>query len=365
MKTVRVRQILRRFVLLLVFVCLSGCAGNIPYSDLASLPQQDSAIALTGDLDPQRQWIREPHPQSNATFALIDGVPYYRMGPGDILEMEIYLDQQSTILMLQVNPAGDIQLPAHLSRDRIHVAGSTTTQAEEVLKERFSASLRNPQVSLAIETFGSSFVTLLGEVDVKTSSSGTGEGRYAITERTTLLDFILIHASFTDQSDITSVMVTDATGRSGIFDLSAAMYAADQSQNPLLDRGDNILVPSTAVTQSRIFVLGEVEQPSLLQPRTGMTILDAISEAGGPTDQARQKWVTLVRGRGVEAELYKVPFRDIIRKGDMESNITLMPGDIIHLSASSYDSVMMYFRDSWSIMQTAVIATILIDRINP
>ena len=352
---------MNRSTALLVCVCLSGCGGRISYSDISMLPEQNSAIALTGEMDPQQRWNRPPHPQSNSTFTTVDGVPYYRLGPGDLLELQIYLEMESTTFRLMIDPAGDIRLPDHLSQERIHIGGFTITQAEETLKTILSGTLRHPQASLIVETHGSSFVTLLGEVEAKSNIIGTGEGRYVLTERTTLLDFVLTHASFNAQSDITAVMVTDTRGRSGLFDLSAAMYAADRDQNPVLERGDNILVPSTAITQSRIFVLGEVTTQSMLQPRTGMTVLDAVTEAGGFAERARKKWITLVRGRGVDAELFQIPYRDILVKGDMESNITLMPGDIIHVGTSPYDTVMEFFRDSWSIMQAAVVATILVD----
>ncbi len=365
-KTGRVRQRLKRFAFLVGIVFFAGCAGNASLSDLTSQPIQETAIPIAGQqLSPERQWNRPFQPQSNSTFMMIDGIPYYRIGPGDIMEMQVYLNQASTTFTLQVDPAGDISLPAHISRDRIRISGLTNSQAEEALRSHLSRTLRLPQVSLRVETHGSSFVTLLGEVGGKTNTGDSGEGRYAITERTTLLEFILAHSVFNDQSDKSAVMVTDATGRSGIFDLSTAMYAADQSQNPVLDRGDNVLVPSTTVTRSRIFVIGEVVNRSMLQPRTGMTVLDAIAEAGGPTEQARTKWVTLVRGRGTDARLYQIPFRKIWRTGDMEANVTLMPGDIIHLGTSTYESVMKFFRESWAIMQTAIVATILIDTINP
>jgi len=261
--------------------------------------------------------------------------------------MNYFIEQRSELSRLEIDPAGEINLPAHLSRDPLTIGGLTTSQAEERIQDHLAGILRHPQVSLIVETYGSAFVSLFGEIDVKPSVSNTGPGRYALSERTTLLDFILIHGALTEQSDITAVMVTDASGRSGVFDLSATMYAADMSQNPVLERGDNVLVPSTAVTQSNVFVIGEVRSPSILQPRSGMTILDAITVSGGPTEMARTRWVTLIRGRGSDATFYQVPYRDILRNGDMESNVALQPGDIVYLGTGGYQTMLRFFRDSF------------------
>lgn len=344
-------------------LCLAGCAGGNPPAELVLSAQGgDAAITLAEGADIQKQWTRPVHPQSNSTFVTINGVPYYRIGAGDELEMVLYLDQEPTPFRLIVGPEGDVRLPAHLLETRMRVAGLSLPRTEEALAGALTSVLRTPQPILKVVTFNSSFVTLMGEISARGTDSGTGEGRYTLSGRTTLLDFILSHSSLTDQSDVTAVMVTDSEGRSGIFDISSTMYSADQNQNPVLDSGDVVMVPSVAVTRRRIYVLGEVNTPSLLPPRQGMTVVDAISEAGGPNQRARQGWVTLVRGRGEQAELYKIPYRDIVRRGNLVWNVSLESGDIIYVSRSTYDNAIEFFRDTWTVVQTAIIVTILLDR---
>lgn len=342
---------------------LAGCGGSGPPAELL-LPVQgrDAVISLSDGTDIQKPWTRPVHPQSNATFVNINGAPYYRIGPGDELEMTIYIDQEPTPFRMVVGPEGDVRLPSHILESRVRLAGLAIPQAEDALAGVLASVLRTPQPVVKVVSFNSSFVTLMGAVSMRGAMGNTGEGRYALTDRTTLMDFILSHASFTDQSDLTAVMITDSGGRSGIFDISATMYSADQNQNPVLDRGDVVLVPSVAVTRRRIYVLGEVVNPSLLPPTQGMTVIDAISEAGGPTQRARQGYVTLARGRGERAELYTIPYRSIIKRGNVEWNVHLQSGDIIYVGRSSYDTAIQFFRDIWSVVQTATVITILLDR---
>ncbi len=355
-------RFLKVYLLMLLVGGVSACAGG---ADPSRLPEpagpRSTAIPLGAYSEAQQTWQRPVQPGSNNTFTLIDGTPYYRIGPDDELEMVIYLENEPTTLTLTVSPAGEIRLPVLLPEDRIRVAGLAVPQAEERIAAALERTLRHPQLSLKVSAYRSSLAILIGEITNRPGGVG-GEGRYPLTGRVTLLDFILTNATFTDQSDLTAVMVTGREGRSGIFDLSASIYGGTQNQNPVLDSGDRVLVPSVAITRQRIFVLGEVENPSLLAARPGLTILDAITEVGGPTERARLNIVTLVRGRGTEAELYSIPYRDIVRRGQLEWNARLEPGDIIYVGRSSYNSAIAFFRDTWSVLQTALVITLLVDR---
>ncbi len=339
---------------------LEGCGGGTPPLETGFTVYDSGQVGpvfLGANL--QEQWTRPIHPESNETFTTIDGNPYYRIGPDDELELSINLEDGPTEFGLVVSPDGYITLPATLLQERVYITGLAVPHAEQRLVSSLTPVLQRPLLILRITAYKHSQVTLIGEVAQRGVDPNTGEGRYPLTGRTTLLDFILFHALLTDETDLTAVIVTDAEGHSQMFDLSATMYSADQSQNPVLDRGDVVTVPSLADTRRYIYVLGEVMNPSLLRPRPGMTVLDAIAEAGGPNERARQKWVTLVRGRGHNAELYKIPYSKMLKNGDMSMNASLVSGDIVYVGRSSYDTSIEFFGDMWSVLQSAVVASIL------
>ena len=359
---------MKQTLLVAIFGLIGGltlpcCSGSSALGELHLLERGlEYSIPITVDQQVEKQWARPLHPESNSTFTTINGIPYYRLGPGDGLELTLNLGDGPTTYDLVIGPEGDVRLPSHLLTDRVRIAGLAVPQAEQRIAAALAGILRRPLLALRVTSYRSAYVTLVGEIAARATLTSMGEGRYALTGRTTLLDFILTYSSFTDETDYTAVIVTDSMGRTGMFDLSATIYAADQSQNPVLDRGDVVTVPSLAVTRRHIFVLGEVTTPSLVRPRPGMTVIDAVSEAGGLNQQARQRWITLVRGRGQEAQLYKIPYSNILKKGDLESNIPLQPGDIIYVGRSEYNSVITFFRDIWGVLQTAVIVSILADR---
>lgn len=80
---------------------------------------------------------------------------------------------------------------------------------------------------------------------------------------------------------------------------------------------------------SRIRITGAVISPSSLPYRQGMTVLDAMLQAGGPNDFAAANKAKLFRKDQKEILQYSVYLDDILHSGQLETNYTLLPGDII------------------------------------
>jgi polysaccharide export outer membrane protein len=82
---------------------------------------------------------------------------------------------------------------------------------------------------------------------------------------------------------------------------------------------------------SRVRVTGAVRQPISLPFRQGMTVLDAVLAAGGITEFASPDRTKLYRKSNKGVEEYSVRLQQILSRGDVETNYTLMPGDIISI----------------------------------
>jgi polysaccharide biosynthesis/export protein len=80
---------------------------------------------------------------------------------------------------------------------------------------------------------------------------------------------------------------------------------------------------------SRVRVTGAVRTPRSLPFRQGMTVLDAVLEAGGVNDFASPNGSKLYRKVKDTTEVYDVELGDILNKGRLESNYTLRPGDVV------------------------------------
>jgi polysaccharide export outer membrane protein len=90
----------------------------------------------------------------------------------------------------------------------------------------------------------------------------------------------------------------------------------------------NVIVMKPANAFSQVKVTGQVKNPQSLPFREGMTVLDALLEAGGMTDFAagnRAKIVRMVKDKTQEIAVKLNKLED----GDMTQNIALRPGDIL------------------------------------
>ena len=79
----------------------------------------------------------------------------------------------------------------------------------------------------------------------------------------------------------------------------------------------------------QVRVIGEAAQPRALPYSTGMTALDAMIEVGGLTRYAAGNDAVIVRTIGGRQATYSVHLDDLIRDGDVSSNVALQPGDIL------------------------------------
>ena len=80
---------------------------------------------------------------------------------------------------------------------------------------------------------------------------------------------------------------------------------------------------------SRVRVTGAVRQPVSITYRQGMTVLDAVLAAGGLTEFASADRSELYRKDGGGTRQLDVRLGKIMKKGDLETNYAVQPGDII------------------------------------
>jgi polysaccharide export outer membrane protein len=86
-------------------------------------------------------------------------------------------------------------------------------------------------------------------------------------------------------------------------------------------------------TNENVRVIGEVLKPQVLPYRKDMTLLDAMIAVGGMTDFADGNAGRIYRvAEG--GKLYGVRVRDLVKRGDIEANVDLRPGDVIIIPQS-------------------------------
>ena len=80
---------------------------------------------------------------------------------------------------------------------------------------------------------------------------------------------------------------------------------------------------------SRVRVTGAVRTPISIPYRQGMTVLDAVLQAGGVNEFAAANRTRLYRRDGAVTEALDVRLGAILGRGDLETNLEVRPGDVI------------------------------------
>lgn len=80
---------------------------------------------------------------------------------------------------------------------------------------------------------------------------------------------------------------------------------------------------------SRVRVTGAVRTPISIPYRQGMTVLDAVLQAGGVNEFAAANRTRLYRRNGEHTQTLPVRLGAILGTGDLDTNVEVRPGDVI------------------------------------
>jgi polysaccharide export outer membrane protein len=90
----------------------------------------------------------------------------------------------------------------------------------------------------------------------------------------------------------------------------------------------NVSVVLTQINSKKVYLLGEVAKKGPMEMTPGMTLLEAISSAGGLTDYANTKKMYILRDDAGKHEKIPVHYKEAL-KGNSELNLVLKSGDTI------------------------------------
>jgi len=96
-----------------------------------------------------------------------------------------------------------------------------------------------------------------------------------------------------------------------------------------LINGADVTVIVTAINSKKVYVVGAVRREGPLAYTYRMSVMQAISEAGGLNDYAKRKKIYILRNEnGKEYRLF-FNYDEVIRGEKTEQNVQLLPGDTL------------------------------------
>ncbi|HRD01543.1 MAG TPA: polysaccharide biosynthesis/export family protein [Candidatus Saccharicenans sp.] len=250
----------------------------------------------------------------------------YVIGPRDLLEIKVFelpeFDQT-----VRVSEDGSITLPLI---GNIQIGGLTKDKAEKKLSELLEKYIKRAQVSIFIKEYQSSRVAIIGAVEKP--------GMYELVGRQSLLQMISQAGGFKDTAANEIYVLRegqDGTTASINIDLEELLINGNQNLNIPIQANDVINVPVDK--QINIYVFGEVKQPGALQVKMSkkITLLQAIAQAGGLSENATKRGVTIKRRdkSGQEVNI-SVNLNDIIK--GKKKDIPLQEGDVVIVKQSIF-----------------------------
>lgn len=86
----------------------------------------------------------------------------------------------------------------------------------------------------------------------------------------------------------------------------------------------------------QVRVVGQAAEPTSLNFRAGMTLLDVMIEVGGLSEFAAGNRAKVIRRDGAEETVIDVRINDLLNRGDMRQNLRMKPGDVLIIPESIF-----------------------------
>lgn len=171
------------------------------------------------------------------------------------------------------------------------------------------------------------------------------QGSYQVIDGMRLMDAIFLAGGFAAEASIDNiVLIREEQNSSTVFSLSLRSYLTegDMEVNPVLHERDTIVVPMIETSRGvspvqmafsasvSVSVIGEVGKPGVYQIPTESNLLDAITQAGGPTGNADLERVMVIRGEKSEmGQRLLVDLEEVVVEGKFELLPAMFSGDIV------------------------------------
>ncbi|NIA12729.1 MAG: hypothetical protein GWP08_01520 [Nitrospiraceae bacterium] len=369
MKNVRVHMITLTALLSLSLV-LVGCAGTGGKTRTTMEKREGRVVkevkhgegrqSIEETMDvPTDELYRQEQETDAAMAASVENAQVYRIGAGDVLNLHS-LNDPSLDGPAIVRYDGNISLP---QVQDLKIVGLTREEATELVRKEYGKIFGDPQMSLVVESVNSRSFTVMGNV--------ASPGQYPYTRSLTLIDAIMAAGGlrvFTPGGDVfvssqgqlvAAFIIRHIDGERVVkeYDLrNISDPGSHVGDTPVLP-GDLVYVPDSV---NLIYVIGEVDRPSVIPMTAGMTLLQLFAYTGGFIEETgRIRNVILLREVDPETtRISLINVRQIFKTG---GDVWLQPGDIIYVPqrrlyrlatfveqlTGSIDPVLTMYRNYW------------------
>jgi len=219
-----------------------------------------------------------------ASHLLAFAAEEYFVGEGDVLAINVYEnDDLSTTVRVSAGNTIRVPLIGEVSVKRL-----TVSQISKKLERLFADGyLVNPQVDVFINEYRSKQAIILGQINQP--------GIYELRGETTFLEFISKAGGITPDAGNTATIKRKKAAKDQkdkiVIDLDQLIKKGDTRLNILIKDGDSVYISRADI----FYVSGEVQKPDSYKLDTDITVMKAITKAGGFSKIAAKNKVKIIR----------------------------------------------------------------------
>jgi polysaccharide export outer membrane protein len=252
---------------------------------------------------------------TNAAYSIV-------LSPGDSLEVSLIGVGALTAMHPQVDADGNVTLPYV---GPIHIAGLTLPAAQGLIAQKYREGdyIVNPQVNVQVLVAPSQVIAVTGEVKSPSVIPALGQRR--------LLDIIAAAGGLTPQASHLVTVIRKSSNEA--FQVLIDPNPMDIGKvNVPIYAGDTIIVARAG----EIFVIGSVKTPNAIPLVTNspLTVMQAVSIAGGANFEAALSQVRIIRTEGSERKAISLDLKRVL--DGKEADPILQADDIVYVPANAF-----------------------------
>jgi polysaccharide export outer membrane protein len=244
----------------------------------------------------------------------------YVIGDGDALQIAVW-DEPNLSTSVVVRPDGKITLPAV---GDVVASGLTPMKLSEKLAEKMKEVVQRPIVSVTVNGITNNKIYVFG--------GGVPSGVNNLPGRTSLLRFLCKLGSLKGTDLEHAYIYRD--GKKLDVNFYDIFVKGELSKDVMLKAEDVLFIPDNE--NNKIYLMGAVNAPKFIFYREGIKVLDAILDAGGFTKSAKENGVKVFRKEDKGIKEIDVKVNDLMKEGDLNQNLQLLPGDVVFVKESIF-----------------------------
>jgi polysaccharide biosynthesis/export protein len=171
----------------------------------------------------------------------------YHIVPGDIFDVNFDLTPEFNQQQVSVQPDGYVTLHGV---GEIQVAGLTTPQLRETIRNAYGKILHDPIISITLKEFQKPFFIADGQLE--------HPGKYEIHGPVTLSEGIAMAGGFLESAKHSQVVlyrrVNDQWSSAQIINVKKMENDRDMKEDPMLHPGDMLFVPKNRLSKVKPFI---------------------------------------------------------------------------------------------------------------